>query len=369
MADAAAAPLVWFYPHAQLRERQLDTIRRWPAGRALNPELAGRTRPMLAGSGATPAARRQGGLLARLPLPNIKRRPRGLPAEAAVYVWGGVVASGPFIADLDTPYALTGYDLDALPLWRWLLRAMLGAPRCLAIRCMSRACAESLRLEFGERVAAKASVHYPRIPTPALPVRAAAAATGQDGPRFLFIATQFEIKGGAALLRAFARVRAALPGARLDLLTHLPEGRCALAAQPGVMVHPANLSRAETWARFLAEADVLVHPTYVDSFAMVVLEALAHGLAIVATDLYAIPEMVEDGVNGELLPAPLSIWDGFRPGALYRELERAPAIAAALDTAAFEEKLAAAMIALGDPARLAASRAASRALFERRFAS
>jgi len=367
MAESAAAPLVWFYPHSVLRARQLDVIRRWPADRVLNAELAESTTAALAGPGATPSASR-GGLLGRLPLPNIKRRPAGLPAESAVYVWGAVVARGRFIADLDTPYSLTGYNLTALPVWRWLLRAMLGNRRCLEIRCMSEACRKSLALEFGAATAAKARVSYPYLTNApaARPPRAGTARAG--GPRFLFVGTQFEIKGGAALLRAFPAVRAALPAAELDVITHLPPERRALADQPGVTVHRADLGREALWQRFFANADALVLPTYVESFGMVALEALAHGLAVVATDLYALPEIVQDGVNGSLLKAPLSIWDGCRPGPLYRALDRAPDIARRLDTVEFERQLAAAMIRLGDRDILAAAQSASRSLYDSRFA-
>ncbi len=366
--EPVTAPTVWFYPHSVLRPRQLDVIRAWPLGRVVNPQLATQAAPALAGPGARPAAHRAG-LLRHLPLPNIKRRPRGLPSDAAVYLWGGVVDRGPFITDLDTPYSLTGYNLAALPLWRGVLGRILRSRRCLEIRCMSAACRRSLELEFGAKTATKATVHYPRLADAPRAAPPRAAAESWDGPRFLFVGTQFEIKGGAALLRAFAAVRATLPAAHLDLVTHLPADRRALANQPGVSVHAAVVGRAELWQRFFRHADVLVLPTYVDSFGMVVLEALAHGLALVTTDLYALPEMVNDGINGALLRAPLSIWDDYRPSPLYRALGTAPDVAATLDTAIFERALATAMIGLGDRAKLRAAQIASRLLYETRFAA
>jgi glycosyltransferase involved in cell wall biosynthesis len=282
-----------------------------------------------------------------------------LPTEAAVYVWGGVMATGPFVTDLDNPYALVGYKLDAMPVWRWPLGAMLANERCREIRCLSRACRAGLLDQFGERLAAKAQVHYPRI-TPQIETPSVSGT-----PRFVFIGTQFEIKGGAALLRAWPRVRAALPGAMLDIVTHLPDG---YAVPDGATVHPARFSRDEIWQRFLRRADVLVHPTYVESFGMVVLEAMAHGLAIVATDVYALGEMVGPD-NGALLAPPLSIWDGVRPARLYHQLDRAAEIARAADTSAFERSLAEAMIAAaGNPDRLLAAKRNSLARVARDFA-
>lgn len=359
------APLVYFFPHAYLRDRQLDLIRAWPAGRALNPEIAEERRGAQVGRRTSLGPGPKTGWRQRLPLLNLKRRPPGIAREAAVYVWGAVVASGPFIVDLDNPYALTGYNLRAMALWRGPLRRLLRSPRCLEIRCLSAACRATLGHLFGAEVAAKARVHYPRIEAP----RAGPAATDAAGCRFLFVATQFEIKGGAALLNAFARVRAEVPAASLDLVTHLPPAYQRLAAEtPGVAVHPATFSRAEIAARFLGRAQVLVHPTYVESFGMVVLEALAHGLALIATDVYALGEMVEDGVNGSLLAPPLSIWRGAEPAALYFRIHRVLEAVRAADTGAFERRLAAAMIALGgNPDRLRAAQRASADLFRKRF--
>lgn len=354
------APVVYFYPHAYLRDRQLDVVRAWPKDRALNPEIAARQGAQVSRAQATGRGIAGRGLLGRLPLPNVKRRPGGLPREAAVYVWGGVMLTGPFVTDLDNPYALVGYKLRAMPIWRRMLGAMLASPRCREIRCLSRACRATLIELFGERLAAKARVHYPRL---APKVDAPARIRGT--PRFLFVGTQFEIKGGGALLRAWPAVRAALPGATLDIVTHLPDGH---AVPDGATVHPARFSRDEIWRRFLRQADVLVHPTYVESFGMVVLEAMAHGLAVIATDVYALSEMVGPD-NGALLRPPLSIWDGVQPATLYHQLGRAAEIARAADTGAFEQALAEAMIGIGrDHARLLAMKRGSLARVARDFA-
>lgn len=333
---------IYFYPHAYLRDRQLDTIRRWPAERVINLEiLAGRRGEQVSQSSAE-AAKIQLSWKQRLPLANIKFRPLAVPKDAVVYVWGALMATGDFIVDLDNPWSLTGYNLAAMPYYRPLLKHLLLSARCKEIRCMSEACRGSIQQLFGPAVHAKAQVYYPRIPQA---VSALDAAAATKPCRFLFIGTQFDIKGGDALLRAFQQVCAQVPQARLDVITHLPEKYAGLAKQcPCIHVYAARFSRQEIHERFMQQADVLVLPTYVETFGMVALEALAHGLALIATDVYAMAEMVHSGMNGELLRPPISIWDGVMPSRYYYDLENIKRHIADTDTGLFEQALAASLM-------------------------
>lgn len=54
--------------------------------------------------------------------------------------------------------------------------------------------------------------------------------------------------------------------------------------------------------KLLSKAHVFVHPTFDDCFPLVLLEAMHHTLPIITTPVGAIPDIVEDGVNGILVP-------------------------------------------------------------------
>ncbi len=54
----------------------------------------------------------------------------------------------------------------------------------------------------------------------------------------------------------------------------------------------------------LSEVDVLVHPSRFDAFPTALLEALATSTPVLAADVGGIPEIVTDGGQGLLIPAP-----------------------------------------------------------------
>ncbi len=361
-----SARKVFFYPHTYLRDRHLDTIRSWPQDSVVNPELGtartgGQVPRERSLSENFAAARR----LLNVPLINIKARPASLPPDVVVYVWGAVMLTGPYIVELDNPFALTRYNLDAIRLYRAPLRRLLLQDRCVGIRCISRACRETLGALLGDAVYAKSEVRYPEVPAPALDIPKLSAAC-----RFLFVSTQFEVKAGPTVLRAFREIYRDHPDCTLDVVTHLPDSyRHLVDGCAGIRLHEAAYTRGEVWDRFMTRSDVLVHPTIVESFGMVVLEALAHGLAVIATDVYALGEMVNDGQNGVLLRPPMSIWDGYLPSREYYELGSIKQRIRAMDDTKMQAELTTAMRRfVADPEFRRRARIASLALFRERFA-
>lgn len=58
----------------------------------------------------------------------------------------------------------------------------------------------------------------------------------------------------------------------------------------------------EELRRFYSEADIFVLPSLYEPFGIVFAEAMSFGLPIIATNVGGIPELVEDGENGLLVP-------------------------------------------------------------------
>ncbi|HEY2771429.1 MAG TPA: glycosyltransferase family 4 protein [Solirubrobacteraceae bacterium] len=117
-------------------------------------------------------------------------------------------------------------------------------------------------------------------------------------PLALFVGRPFGLKGGPTLLEAWATVRARLPGA--ELIVAGPRGAAPSGLGPGI----TWLGRVDrsALARLYTEASVFVLPTMYDAWGHVFLEAMGHGLPCIGTNICAIPEIIDDGATGRLVP-------------------------------------------------------------------
>lgn len=95
----------------------------------------------------------------------------------------------------------------------------------------------------------------------------------------------------------------------------------------------------------LRDADVFVHPAMDEGFGLVVVEAAAAGLPIVASNVGGIPEIIEHGVNGLLVPPgdPQALAAAIQE--LIDDPERAKRLGEAARRTAFERFSAEAMAA------------------------
>lgn len=128
----------------------------------------------------------------------------------------------------------------------------------------------------------------------------AASSTTARSIRLLFVGGDFARKGGYTLIEAFRSGLAR--SCTLDIVTKDPIAVQKLAGIEDVQVHANLAANSSLLKQLYAQADIFVFPTQADCFPYVLMEAMAAGLPIVATDIGAIREQVEVGVNGLLVP-------------------------------------------------------------------
>ena len=125
------------------------------------------------------------------------------------------------------------------------------------------------------------------------------------GRLLLFVANDYQRKGLTTLLAALVTLP---PDVQLAVAGHARQQQRFrdLAAALGVGHRVHFLGSLDVVAQAYRAADVLVHPTLDDTFAMVVLEALAHGLPVVVSGpaQCGISTLLEDSHDALLLLDP-----------------------------------------------------------------
>lgn len=125
----------------------------------------------------------------------------------------------------------------------------------------------------------------------------------QDGRRVLMVARLDPIKDQATLLRAFAAARQ--PGWQLQLVGKGPNRSQleALALELGLDPAQVFLGRRSDIPELLAQADLFAFSTTAaEGFGIALIEAMAAGLPVIASDVPACREVLKGGSAGELLP-------------------------------------------------------------------
>ena len=136
-----------------------------------------------------------------------------------------------------------------------------------------------------------------------------------DARRVLMVARLDPIKDQATLLRAFAAARAI--GWQLQLVGEGPDRPRleALASELGLDPAQVFLGRRSDIPELLGQSDLFAFSTTpAEGFGIVLIEAMAAGVPIVATDVGACREVLEDGRCGLLVEpnSPQALAEGIR---------------------------------------------------------
>jgi glycosyltransferase involved in cell wall biosynthesis len=140
-------------------------------------------------------------------------------------------------------------------------------------------------------------------PDPAWP--GTLAEDGIAAPRILFLGRLEREKGFHDLLLAMAILRNRVPGVTLLCGGTGDDGEVARwieSTDTGDSVELRGWVSGAAKRRCFEQAAILVLPSHVENLPMVIIEAMASGLPVVATAVGGIPDVIEHGAEGLLVP-------------------------------------------------------------------
>lgn len=121
---------------------------------------------------------------------------------------------------------------------------------------------------------------------------------GAAEPVVLLVGNDYRGKGVDVLVRAMQLVRERVPACRAVVVGG--SGGRGLPQAPGVEAHP-RVAKAEL-DRLYRRATLFALPTRAEAFGHALVEAMAYGLPCVASDTGGVPEVIDDGRTGYLVP-------------------------------------------------------------------
>ncbi len=188
--------------------------------------------------------------------------------------------------------------------WRWvnyLGRKRVG--RASVAVCISRFLGNAIH-RFWKIRPEKIRVIYPGVDTDAF--HGATDGSTAKTCRLLFVGGSNPRKGVDVVVEAFARVHERHPEVSLDLIggwdwrpQQLMAARFGVSSQVRFLPYVPH-EDMPTWLR---RSFAFLAPTRAESFGIALAEAMACGVPVVSTPMGAVPELIDDRVNGILVPA------------------------------------------------------------------
>jgi glycosyltransferase involved in cell wall biosynthesis len=120
-----------------------------------------------------------------------------------------------------------------------------------------------------------------------------------DAPLLLYAGSLEPLKGTLDLVRAFARIHADLPSARLWLVgsaeSAFEEPLSRALRESGVASAVDRVGSRSDIERFYRAADLFVFPSHAEGGPLALLEAMASGLACLGSDAPGVKQLLDDG--------------------------------------------------------------------------
>lgn len=212
-----------------------------------------------------------------------------------------------YIIYLENPYALGHYSIDRFEgyIGKRIFNKHIGSENLKAIVFMSESCERV----FFEKYALctnipKTSQIYPFIINSKYSFQELLSKKSKKIINFVFIASNFKLKGGNEIIEIFNILHKKYEDIHLTIITPIEKlgKKEYLQINDNSLINLVDfkLSKQELNSIY-AKSHVILNPSRMDSFPLVLLEGMKYANVVIASDLFGVDEMVSHNENGFLL--------------------------------------------------------------------
>lgn len=217
---------------------------------------------------------------------------------------------------LENPTALVNYSDTKMYSSRTKkkLGKLFSDPNLVAIVCMSDCCYRSMEIFYPSfQIEDKLFQIYPMIKDAgSINETFLKEQSRNETLNVLYISSNFTLKGGEDIIRSFKELSRSKISMKLTIITKVDNltqnQKNQIEKLKNIKLVNFSLSRDEL-VEYYRTANILINPSRMDSFSLVTLEAIKYGCAIISSDIYAIKEMVIEGINGFLQSPKFNYWN------------------------------------------------------------
>jgi len=233
-------------------------------------------------------------IIEKIDLINYQKLPHKAELADIVYVWGSIPKTKKdYIIELDNPYVLTYYSSKAFHNKIDILREELKKAKKITFLSNN---AKNHFLHYFKEFEEKCFVNYPFMKRNYLYNK-----REKGKINFIFVGLNFKIKGGLEVLEAFKKV--SNKDMHLTFISNTPKEIMKKFESNNITFLPP-IKREKLLKEIYPKMDIFIMPSLLESFGVVYLETLSFGMGIIATKLYATPEIIRNEYNGKLLHHP-----------------------------------------------------------------
>lgn len=216
-----------------------------------------------------------------------------------LYMWGAFPKNSDksFILELDNPYTPAYYHIENFKKNKEKIKVQLD--KAYKITYMSETCKNHCIELYGKDLEKKSFINYPYMES-----NYKKNNRNNDGIiNFIFVGLNSRLKGGIELLEAFSHTKCSQ--IRLTFISNLTDiEKQIYEKDPRIKIMPPQ-PRQKLVNEIYPKMDIMIFPSFYESFGVVLLESLSFGMGIITLNTYATPEIVENNYNGKLLHHPI----------------------------------------------------------------